>query len=732
MQVKRSIRRLGDFPGALLAGVFVTIIWLVLLWHDPLLFWNDDYELSILPVFADVARSWSEGQLPLLSPYSWVCSNLAGEFQYGTFSVFVNAAVVAIWKFPLTFPQQAAALSMTHLFVLAMGGYMLGRGRELAPPFAMMVALVAALNGWIVCWGATDWFGALGAFAWLPWAWWGIERAADSARGRWRFLWPAPFVYLLITGGFPYTVVMFALLTAWLAAKTLVRTRRLASVIPIGVGVLFGVGLSAPAWLALFDYLQGSAREGGNAASHFQWIVPAAALPAFVLPAWTVNWSDFSTRLMPHTATEMACGLVPPAALLAGVFFGGRPWLRRIQWELGLLGLVLLISMLPSANVFRWSFRWLPFLHVIMAVCGAEALQFIAGTSPSTGRTPLSKPAALSTILVLVAGGAMWMAHAQGPYGWALFASMFGLSVIWLLLDKFGDRHRAAISWAPSAITASALLVTYLQIPPNAGVPKYELAQNLTQPAPLDPARLYLSVYPPAEYSYKTEVKEGPVGEVVRLGSTSMFAGLRFVNGYSPILPSGVAREYQFAIHGDFDPGVASRLLEDEAGPEGELARLGVDAIVVASESGLVPQPASEWKLALKTDEGSVFYRQRQFSKVRIQIDSPHPSEGAELTVLSDLRNSVTAKVVAPNSATTIAFSRPYFPGYSAALGGKPLEVSSYRGLIPTIAIPAGASGMLTLVYRPWWLMAGGAIAALTALAFSIFALLAWRETATQ
>ena len=168
-----------------------------------------------------------EGHLPLLSPYSWVCSNLAGEFQYGTFSVFVNAAVVLIWKFPLTFPQQAAALSIAHLFVLAMGGYLLARDRGLTSALAIMVALVAALNGWIICWGATDWFGALGAFAWLPWAWWGMERALDVRRGKWRFLWPAPFVYLLVTGGFPYTVLMLGLVAAWLAAKSLGETRSL-------------------------------------------------------------------------------------------------------------------------------------------------------------------------------------------------------------------------------------------------------------------------------------------------------------------------------------------------------------------------------------------------------------------------------------------------------------------------------------------------------------------------
>ena len=137
--------------GAIASGFIAAGFCLLLLWHDPLLFWNDDYQLSILPVFADVARSWSEGHWPLLSPYSWVCSNLAGEFQYGTFSLFVNAAVVLIWNLPFTFPQQATALSMVHLFVLAAGAFLLARDRKFSNALSTMVALVAALNGWIIC-----------------------------------------------------------------------------------------------------------------------------------------------------------------------------------------------------------------------------------------------------------------------------------------------------------------------------------------------------------------------------------------------------------------------------------------------------------------------------------------------------------------------------------------------------------------------------------------------------
>ena len=90
------------------------------------------------------------------------------------------------------------------------------------------------------------------------------------------------------------------------------------------VGVALGFGLSAPAWLALLDLVQGSARELQSAAAHWQWRVPPAALPGLILPSWTVNWTDFSSRSRPHAAAELACGLVAPAALIAGFDLASR------------------------------------------------------------------------------------------------------------------------------------------------------------------------------------------------------------------------------------------------------------------------------------------------------------------------------------------------------------------------------------------------------------------------
>jgi hypothetical protein len=707
MSESRSKR--SDLLGALSAGILVVSFCLILLWHNPLLFWNDDYELSVLPVFADMARSWSEGHWPILSPYSWVCGNLAGEFQYGVFSVFVNAVIVAVWKFPFTFPQQAAAVSIAHLFALSVGAFLLARDRQFSVPLSIFVALVASLNGWIICWGATDWFGALGAFTWLPWAWWGAARAFDSQRSKWRFLWPAPFVYLVVTGGFPYTVLMLLLLVAWLAIRSVVETRKILSVVPMLFGVALGFGLSAPAWLAILDLVQGSARELQPAAAHWQWLVPPTASPGLILPCWTVNWADFSSRYLPHTATELACGLVAPTALIAGLAWRGRVLVRQIKWELVLLLLVLLLSMIPTAGLFRWSFRWLPFFHLVLAICAAEVLHLRPGSRiPATAALALT---AVTAIVMLILGTAG--SHAF-PLTW-IFLGLAGFWYLWKILL----RHSEFQKWAPVAITFSALLATYLYIPTNGGVPRYNFSQELLKPAPLDPARLYLSIYPWAEVTYCVANKPQPVGEVLRPGSTPMWAGLHFINGYSPIRPAGVAREFATSIHGEINPGVGSHLLNEQSGKDGELALLGVDGIVVARELDITPQPSSDWDLFVSTDEGRVFHRRgAPFARVRslTSIDSRPGEQFATATVsrIDNSRNRVEADVDVPNGdrSALITFSRPYFRGYQARLSNRKLAVTSYRGLFPIVEVPAGAHGRLALIYRPTWLILGNAAVA--------------------
>ncbi|PYJ77119.1 MAG: hypothetical protein DME77_04040 [Verrucomicrobia bacterium] len=497
---------------------------------------------------------------------------------------------------------------------------------------------------------------------------------------------------------------MLLLLIVWLSIQSLDQTRSIRSILPMLFGVALGFGLSAPACLAILDLVHGSARELQPASAHWEWLVPPGALPGLILSSWTVNWTDFSSRLTPHAATELACGLVPIPILIAGLITHGRELVKKIKWELVLLLLVLLLSMIPTAGLFRWSFRWLPFFHLVLAICAAEALRVRSGSAI---------PATAALALVVLTAIAMSILRAAGSYAFPLTWIFLGFAVIWCLSELF-LRDFEFQKWTPAVITFVALLATYLCVPTNDGIPKYNLSQELLKPAPLDPARLYLSIYPWAELTYRVENKPQPVGQIVRPGSTSMWAGLHFINGYSPIRPAGVAREFATTIHGEINPAMGDYLLNYQGGPNGELARLGVDGIVVAREMDVAPQPASEWQLVASTDEGRVFHRRgAPLARVRsVTTINSRPNEqfaGATVSRILDSRNRVEADVDVANGnrQALLAFSRPYFRGYEARLGNQKLAVTSYRGLFPLVEVPAGAQGRLTLTYRPYWLIWG-------------------------
>jgi len=384
--------------------------------------------------------------------------------------------------------------------------------------------------------------------------------------------------------------------------------------------------------------------------------------------------------------------------------------------------------MIPTAGLFRWSFRWLPFFHLVLAVCAAELLRLKPGSA-----TPAT--AALGLVVLTSVTGLIF--HTSGSHAFPLTWIFLGLASVWVCL-AFLLRRSDFQLWPPAAITFCALLATYICIPTSGGVPRYNFSQQLLTPAPLDPQRLYVGVYPWAELSYAITNKPQPVGQTLRPGSTSMWAGLRLVNGYSPIRAAGVAREFATSIHGEINPAVGSHLLNHQAGTDGKLALMGVDGVVVAREVSITPQPSSEWELVASTDEGNVFHRRSApFSRVRSisSIDS-RPNEQfvvATIANINDSRNFVEADIDVPSGdrSALLTFSRPYFHGYKARIGDQKLAITSYRGLFPILEVPAGTHGRLMVAYRPAWLLWGGGVAAVCGLIVLLGVIAAWRYSSS-
>jgi hypothetical protein len=215
-----------------------------------------------------------------------------------------------------------------------------------------------------------------------------------------------------------------------------------------------------------------------------------------------------------------------------------------------------------------------------------------------------------------------------------------------------------------------------------------------------------------------------------------MFAGLRFVNGYSPIRPAGVAREFAAAIHGEIHSDAADLTLYSQSGGDGLLALLGIDGIIIASQVRTNPYPESEWELAATTDEGRVFHRRNgPLARVRsiTTLDS-RPNEQfaeAEISGIVDRRNRLDADVSVPGGSrpALLTISRPFFNGYRAKIAGRSVPVTSYRGLCPVIEIPPGTLGRLTMTYRPPWLVWGSGISILCLCFLAVGGVLSFWET---
>jgi hypothetical protein len=425
----------------------------------------------------------------------------------------------------------------------------------------------------------------------------------------------------------------------------------------------------------------------------------------------------------PHAAIELACGLAVSIVLAAAITRAPRAVLAKLRWEFALLAIVLAICMLPSAGMFRFSFRSLALFHVVLALIAAEAFRIASRDAPAASRSHfggnLGTWAVAVVAVTAIASPAFGLPSLEyGPRLWLMFAIA---AVLWWIVQATRDAATSSQEWALPLVTFATLFATYLAVPPHAAVARFGLDANLNDVAPLDPNRLYLSLYRSPPEHYRGDQTGGWFGTITRPGSISMFAGVHLINGYSPVGPAGISRLLDFGTHGHINPPRIADVVLAEAGRDGLLAKLGIDGILVASDLELPARLPANWHIVYSTWEGNVWHRDVALPHVRALADEHHSD--ANVTIVENSRQRVIAEIAPADRARPVllAFSRPYFPGYHARLDGKPLAVTSINGLAPTLELPAGQSGRVTLVYQPRAVTIGGALAGAT-LAATAFA----------
>ena len=751
---------------------------LLLLQRDPRSFWVDDYQVQHLGAYYDMFRAWGEGELPLLSPYTWYGGALGGEYLFGTFSIFHNLALL-VWKLNFSLPATGAAFSLIHMAVLAAGAFFLARQKGLADDLAIMVSLVVSLNGWHIAWSATAWIPSLTAFAWVPWAWWGLERALEKERGAVRFLPAGFFIYLNITGSWPFPVVMTGVVTAFLGLRTLSETRRIWDVWPLVAAWIFGAALAAPAILMLAEYYLNSARSG-DSGLQWQWIMPPSAILGLVFPYYSTDWWGWGDKAYPRPAIELACGFLPPILLGAGMLRLRRKFVHAFRWDLGFLVVIYVLSIIPSVSPLRYSYRWIPLLHVVLALLAAHALASLRADDAARAADPDAKPhrfdsftivsGALGFVfletIVILSLYSLFVHFDLGYQGILILLALPVLYFAWVGFHKIAASMEDLKRWLPCLVVLLSLWATYSHVQWR-WVNRWDFPEEMRQAEPLDQDVLYFAFYS-REEAYKADPD---LALLVRQGNMPMLAGVRMVNGYSPVHPAGFARVLGIDSQVGFYSRDTSalRLLEREAGPDGLLELMGVDGLVLAESyrehsDALLEQG---WEEVFSSDAGVVLHRiarREQFARsipfveivaspeeiprrirerktsaaprLLVRPDAPagvvdYSPVRLEATEVSRHRLEARVEALSAESPALILFERPWYPGYRATLDGRKLEVEAFNLIQLAVELPAGAEGLLVLEYSPATLRFGLTISLLALLTGGIVVASTWRQRRT-
>ncbi len=763
-----------DMPGfwsecswTVLAGLLTMALGGLFIFLAPGEFWRDDSQSGMMPAYVEAHRALQEGSLPLISRCSWMAGRLASENRC-LFSVFHLGVLLFVFRLGLPLAQTANAIILIYLAVYGSGAFRLGRAGGLMRPNALVVAFAAALNGYLLYWVCQSWMNLLFSTAWLAWLWWGLLIASKRRHGAWRFVPAGLFLYLLVMGGLPHTDVMAAIVTVWVVLRNiftasrvrkvwrLASARRTAAAVrvlfgrtmaaklwPIGAAWGLGLALASPALLMFVVAYGDSTRAAGLLAfERSKWTVPADAALDLILPAMKAHWKTFVGPWW-RDGFEVYAGFVPVVALLATLLRRRLGFIRRHAWEFSFLLCAAILCSIGHWGSFRWPFRWLPLLHLVLGLLGARALQEWPLPRKLALRRPWTTGAAYlgcwGMVFVLAVRE---VALGRSPTDCAMILRcatlLLKICALWVVFDAITCRWPRLYSWVAPVVMAVAVLGPWQYFTSIADTPQWRLDERVREPGLLDKERLYFA-FLSKEDAYSTDSENGLRR---RFANTAMYAGVKFVNGYVCFESPIAGQLLPMNPFGFMSPDEVGRVLPREARPDGLLAMMGVDGIVLGKDYAGYAKALEElgWKVVAKTTRDVLLHwpgprRQvaRPLNKVAWVNDprqiaawihqrgdeacppillTREPDLAGKTTILQPVaisaieesRQAVRCRVENPSRRLCggVIFSRAWYLGYQASLDGEPLEVHAVNGLQPFVLLPPGAKGELLLQFAPY------------------------------
>ncbi|HEV2777951.1 MAG TPA: hypothetical protein VGX25_00985 [Actinophytocola sp.] len=407
--------------------------------------WDDTAAVG-LPNWLRMADAITHGRLPLLELDMWRGGDLAAEGVGGMW----NPVIVLVAIAASTFDNMALAITLGKTFfmmVMALGSYLLARGFGIRPTLSAAYGTMLPFAGYSLFVDGTAWVNALILSAFTPWLWWAARRVLHRDGS---VLWVIVAAYLCLSLGNPYglistaVVLLAVMVEAWVVGN---RPKIVWLALAGGAALLLNVQVYLPLML--------STSVGFRADNH-----------TFNNEFFSPDLNDLATMSTPSAQPYIISWALPtlsvPAMYLAWFVLPLLPWLRwrrlvevwRPLTSVLVLGGVFGLLMLGPSQI--WLFRW-P-LRLIDFVWLAAGLAFMVLANFGLHRTHRIGRAA-GSLAIIVAGG--YLGWADTPtFLTRHVAAAIVVAVLVALLIRFDVTTRLGYG----VLALGTLLVLGLQV----------------------------------------------------------------------------------------------------------------------------------------------------------------------------------------------------------------------------------------------------------------------------
>ncbi|WP_377854721.1 hypothetical protein [Allokutzneria oryzae] len=688
---RQATERLSGWRTPLVVSVVVGLLALFPLIKNRIFYFWDDSAAAFLPYWHEIGNQLLSGTWPVLRPDMWMGGNLAGEAQISLWNPvsLLNYVLVAL------LPDLAVAATMVKIefmIVLALGVYFLAREYGAKEFAAAVVAISLPVSGYTLYVDASAWVAGLIGFAYLTHFWWSLRR---FSRGRLNPIVPFVFGALAMTTGNPYGAlgVIVVLLVIGVERLLIKDIRKFWELVLVG-GAVGMTGL-----VAFLPLLTGAA---------VTWRQPSGIYNSgFMVPGLGDLLAMSSPTYLPRVQMFEPDFTTFPMAYLAWFILPLAPWLSframrarlRERFGIFLFGTIYLLMTIAPSDL--WLFRWPARLiqYVYLPVCVLVAIALSVGLRTSNWR----RRALGSAALIFVGTYQSW---AQSPQNIEWHAPAFVLAAggtaaaVWVVF-----KHRAKLL-PPVLVTGTALvlLMQVLVMPMNGNVTPWYFPHNVAELKDRFADRYTGNTLQVAEIWPAIE-RHGysPNGawRDLLFGNMYHVAGVKAQNSYTGIGYNSFANALCMEYHGGVCPESYNELWKEAGGTGRTLADLmRLETVVVLN--GFVPgfdasRPPAGWSVRQTTDIVTVLHRDAKIDWPQGRLANAAPG----VRVGDDLSTGFTGETMKYSGSGRVTFAMLAWPGWSATVDGKPLEVRQGPAGLLQLDLPQSANGTVQLRYFP-------------------------------